>query len=85
MPSTKKRKAVRELPPKEKPKPTSSSAPKSTTSTKPTQNYVYVMQSLDRDPHRRTSEQDLLGIYTDLKEANTAAYDYYKKPRQGHH
>lgn len=61
------------------PKPTSSSAPKSTTSTKPTQNHVYVMQSLDRDPCRRTSEQDLLGIYTDLKEANTAAYDYYNK------
>lgn len=78
MPSTSKRRAIDELPPKEKkPKATSSSQPQTSNSAKPTPQYVYVLQSLDVHPGRRTSEQDLLGIYTDLKTANTAARDWY--------
>ncbi|KAH0363886.1 hypothetical protein KCU65_g7124, partial [Aureobasidium melanogenum] len=77
MPSTRKRKAVDELPPKEKPKVISSSQPIPTKTTKPTPQYIYVLQSLDVHPGRRTSEQDLLGVYTDLKTANAAAHDWY--------
>lgn len=77
MPSTRKRKAVNELPTKEKPKATTSSQPRSTNSTKPTPQYIYVLQSLEVHPGRRTSEQDLLGVYTDLKTANAAAHDWY--------
>ncbi|CAD0096450.1 unnamed protein product [Aureobasidium mustum] len=76
MPSDKKRKAVDELPAKEKQRATSSSQPQPTTSTKANPKYVYIVQSLDGDPYR-TFEQDIHGVYTDLKTAHAAAHDYY--------